>query len=166
MFTSFFKEATAEKRKRLKAKELERASRADEELAAEEKKEKEEKTKKKKKQEEKEEEEGKHEEPQPKRRRKLTSEDVAEVWKKLVSGEILSDEDEDDIPGRKKEEEIAPAFSKEECKVFVGGISDSEDKIRARFGKWGTIKFVSLYITHTYIHLSTFFFLNTGVLRL
>ena len=193
MFSQFFKQATAEKRKRAKAKELERVSRADKDALDEEKallkgssEDKEEKPKKKRtkvateneedvekkvekktekkiekktekkaekteKKEKKEKEQEKEEEDdiladnsgaedgkkkKKKKVKKMSSDEVAQIWKELVAGTFEDSDDEEE------EEEIAPSFSPEECKIFVGGISESDEKIRAFFGKHGTIKFV------------------------
>ena len=176
MFSQFFKQATAEKRKRAKAKELERVRLADKEALEEEKAllkgkhDEEDKPKKKraktvteeeetekketkkrsaKKEEMEEEEEDdiladnsdaegeKKKKKKKKRKVNLTSEEVAQVWKELVAGTFDDSEEE-----KEEAAQVAPSFSPEECKIFVGGISDSEDKIRAFFGKHGTIKFV------------------------
>lgn len=176
MFSQFFKQATAEKRKRAKAKELERVRLADkdaleeekallkgkkagtedkpkkkraktatEEDEAEKKKTKKKPVKKQEKEEEEEEDDilADHSDAEGEKKKKkkrkvsLTSEEVAQVWKELVAGTFEDSEEE-----REEAAKVAPSFSPEECKIFVGGISESEDKIRAFFGKHGTIKFV------------------------
>ena len=191
MFSQFFKQATAEKRKRAKAKELERVRLADKEALEEEKAllkgkhDEEDKPKKKRaktvteeeetekketkkrsaKKEEMEEEEeddiladnsdaeGEKKKKKKKRKVNLTSEEVAQVWKELVAGTFDDSEEE-----KEEAAQVAPSFSPEECKIFVGGISDSEDKIRAFFGKHGTIKFV---VSHPPPYLFVFIVAST-----
>ena len=137
------KEVAAEKPRK-------KRSRTEKEDETEDRKKPVKKEKKQKREEPKEDEEHDDEDGGKKKKRhhvvQMSSEEVAEAWQRLMNGEKLSDEEDED-EDLDDQEEVAPAFSQEECKIFVGGIRDSEEKIKARFSKWGTVLYAATDIT-------------------
>jgi len=162
------KEFTEEERKKKLSKKTEEEDGDEKEVAAEKPRKKRSRTekedetedrkkpvkkeKKQKREEPKEDEEHDDEDGGKKKKKKrhhvvqMSSEEVAEAWQRLMNGEKLSDEEDED-EDLDDQEEVAPAFSQEECKIFVGGIRDSEEKIKARFSKWGTVLYAATDIT-------------------